>query len=372
VPAVFFYISGHGFGHSVRQIEIVNALLAGGGPPDLRIVIRTGAPAWLFARTVRGAIDLRPAETDTGVVQIDALRLDERQTVARARAFLDGTQAFVDREAELLAREDARLVVSDAPALACTAARRAGVPSVVCSNFTWDWIYRAYEPAGDGGREVVARTAEAYAAAVAGWRLPMHGGFETIAPVIDLPFVARRARRDRSRDELRDALALPRERALALVSFGGYGVERLPLGSLDCTPAWGVVVTGTRSGLAHLPAGICGVTEDDIYAHGLRYEDLVRAVDVVITKPGYGIISDCIANGAAMLYTPRGNFPEYDVLVREMPAWLRCEPLTMEALLAGRWRRSLDEVSAKPPARRQARTDGAAVAAQLIRERISR
>ena len=26
VPTVFFYISGHGFGHAVRQIAIINAL----------------------------------------------------------------------------------------------------------------------------------------------------------------------------------------------------------------------------------------------------------------------------------------------------------------------------------------------------------
>ena len=37
-----------------------------------------------------------------------------------------------------------------------------------------------------------------------------------------------------------------------------------------------------------------------IYEAGLRYEDLVQAVDVVFTKPGYGIISECIANDTAI------------------------------------------------------------------------
>ena len=53
-------------------------------------------------------------------------------------------------------------------------------------------------------------------------------------------------------------------------------------------------------------------------------EDLVRAADVVVTKPGYGIISEAIANDAALLYTSRGRFVEYDVLVKEMPRYLRC------------------------------------------------
>ena len=52
----------------------------------------------------------------------------------------------------------------------------------------------------------------------------------------------------------------------------------------------------------------CAVPDAAIYDAGLRYEDLVRAVDVVLTKPGYGIISECIANDTAMVYTSRGRF----------------------------------------------------------------
>ena len=76
MPAVFFYISGHGFGHASRQIEVINAL--GARRPDLAIVVRTSAPRWLFDRTARVPITLLPGECDTGVVQIDSLRLNER------------------------------------------------------------------------------------------------------------------------------------------------------------------------------------------------------------------------------------------------------------------------------------------------------
>ncbi len=64
-----------------------------------------------------------------------------------------------------------------------------------------------------------------------------------------------------------------------------------------------------------VPRGVHVIAEEQLYGRGFRYEDLVRAVDVVITKPGYGIIADCIANDAAMLYTSRGRFAEYEVMV---------------------------------------------------------
>ena len=77
-------------------------------------------------------------------------------------------------------------------------------------------------------------------------------------------------------------------------------------------------------------------------SHGsFRYEDLVAAADVVVTKPGFGIIAECIAARTPMLYTSRGDFREYDLLVREMPKNLRCRFITHADLFGGRWRDAL-------------------------------
>jgi hypothetical protein len=89
-------------------------------------------------------------------------------------------------------------------------------------------------------------------------------------------------------------------------------------------------------------------------------------VDAVVSKPGYGIISECIANDTALLYTSRGQFAEYDVLVREMPRYLRCRFITQEHLLAGRWQESLDALIEQPAPPDRPRTDGAQVVAEII------
>ena len=70
---------------------------------------------------------------------------------------------------------------------------------------------------------------------------------------------------------------------------------------------------------------------------GFRYEDLVGAVDVVISKPGYGIIAECAASDTALVYTSRGDFAEYAVLVEAMPRLLRCAYIEQRDLFAGRW-----------------------------------
>jgi L-arabinokinase len=359
--SVFFYISGHGFGHAVRQIEIINVLTA--LSPGIEIIVRTTAPRWLFERTATQGYTLIAGEVDTGVVQLDSLTLDEAETIRRADRFHDDLENLARDEAATLRENRATFVVSDTPPLACAAALRAGVPAVVCGNFTWDWIYAGYEEWLSAAPRLLPTIRAAYATAAAGWRLPMHGGFDTVPNVTDIPFVARQPRSGGTREEIRQVLGLPLHKPLALVSFGGYGLDRLPLDRLDCSPDWDIVVTA----VTRLQSAIA-LDESAIYCAGLGYQDVVRAVDVVITKPGYGIISDCVANGTAMLYTERGRFPEYEVLVREMPRFLRCRFIDGGDLRAGRWRASLDALIESPPPPEKPRTDGAQMIARMIVE----
>ncbi len=364
MATVFFYISGHGFGHASRQIETINAL--GALRPDLTIVVRTSAPSWLIERTARVPLMLLPGECDTGVVQIDSLRLDEAATIHRARDFYRMLPQRARQEASLLTAHDARLVVSDAPPLACAAAAAAGIPSIVVSNFTWDWIYEGYAEHLSDAAELLPSIRNAYRRAEAAWRLPMHGGFAAFDTIIDVPFIARHARH--ARDHVRRTLALPLDRPLVLSSFGGYGVSGLDLGRLDCLGKYSVVLTAGDpvNALDTTPAGVFEIPDDTLYGSGLHYEDLVAACDVVATKPGYGIIAECIANGPAILYTSRGQFAEYDVLVREMPRYLRCAYLDHDAIFGGRWCAALDRLLAAPPPPERPATNGATIVAEQI------
>lgn len=373
MPTVFFYISGHGFGHASRQIEIINTLgrlLASRGPreggtPDITIVVRTDAPRWLFDRTCRVPITLSACECDTGVVQVDSLRLDERATIDRAATFHEALGHRAEDEAARLRSSDARVVVCDAPPLACAAAALSDTPAVVVSNFTWDWIYEEYREHLPSAPRLIPAIREAYSRAHEGWRLPMHGGFEGFRVIRDLPFVARHARR--GPDEVRRALGLPLFTPLLLPSFGGYGLDGLDLSTVDCLDDYVIVLT-RREGKPSTTRGVLAVSEPLMYEQGLRYEDLVNAVDVVVTKPGYGIIADCVAHDTPLLYTSRGRFAEYPVLVSEMPRYLRCAFIDHDALLSGRWREPLDRLgSAAAPQERPA-TDGASLIADMIEQ----
>ena len=371
-PTLVFYVSCHGLGHASRVIEVINAILA--RRADVRVITRTSAARWLFDRTVTptaGRHAYHHADVDTGVVQIDSLHIDERATVDGARAFMRTFDDRVTAEAAFLRRQGGTLVVADIPPLGIAAAKCAGLPAVALGNFTWDWIYAAYEGTGD----VVRTLREVYRQADIALRLPMHGGFQAFASIEDLPFVARRSRQPAL--ETRRRLGLPDHERLALVSFGGYGLDGLDLDALTRLDGYGVLMSGSAP-LGEVPrpieGGRCGslipLDEHAMYAAGLRYEDLVRSVDVIVTKPGYGIISECLANDTTMLYTARGHFPEYDVLVAEMPRFLRARYMDHADLFAGRWAAHLDALLEQPAPLERPAVNGAEVAAERLLDMI--
>jgi hypothetical protein len=319
------------------------------------ILLRTSVARWLLDRTVTTPFALDDRPVDTGIVQIDSLRLDATATIAQADDFYRTFDARAGAEAAQLRARDVRFVVADAPPLACAAAARAGIPSVVVSNFTWDWIYAEYGELLADAPALIPTIQAAYRLADAAWRLPMHGGFEAFSgqSIINVPFVARHATHTPA--DTRARLGLPPDRRLVLPSFGGYGADGIDMDALDLDRSWRAV----------------RVSDASLYDAGLRYEDLVGAVDVVVTKPGYGIIAECIANDTALVYTSRGRFAEYEVLVREMPRYLRCAFLDNDALLAGRWQHALDAALGAPAPPERPRTDGAEVIADMIAARVS-
>jgi hypothetical protein len=344
---VVFYISGHGFGHASRDVELIRALIA--LRPDARVVVRTAVSArWLAEATARYGVELQTVDVDTGLVQIDSLRFDEDETARQAARFYADFERRAEGEAAVIRELGADLVVGDVPPLAFTSAARAGVPSVAVSNFTWDWIYDIYPAFDRLAPEVLPAIRRAYATATHALRLPMYGGFEPMAAVTrNIPFIARRAVRDPL--ETRRALGITSGRPVVLPSFSAYGVT-LPLDR---------VAKSDRFEL---------IDPNQPLPDGFLYPDLIAAADIVVSKPGYGIVSECVANGTALLYTSRGRFAEYDVFVAEMPRVLRCRYLSQEDLRAGRWDDAVDALleQAAPP--EQPRVDGAAVAAQFIVE----
>ena len=367
--AIVFYISGHGFGHASRSIEVINAILA--RRPETRVGVRTAAPRWLFDLTVKGKVTFSTLETDTGVVQIDALTLDEADSIRRAWSFHSDLVTRAASETRSLRELGAGLIVGDIPPLAFAVGAAAGIPSIGLGNFTWDWVYADY-PRVRLAPSLLPAIRGAYSKASMALRLPMSGGFESFSNVRDIPLIARHS--TRTREEVCKALKIPTDKPIILSSFGGYGLPGLDTDLLSKFKKYTVITTANVSmsrarkdtPLVEKKGSFISINEEAMYDHGVRYEDLVLASEAVVTKPGYGIIAECLANDAAMLYTTRGHFPEYDILVEEMPKYVRSAFFSHDDLFNGKWETHLDKLLAQPKLKKKPETNGADAAAEIL------
>ena len=209
---------------------------SGAASPATPILIRTSAPRWLFDRTLRVPAQLLPGECDTGVVQLDSLHLDATETI-RAR------RGVPPHAARARARAKRRCCASTASRWSSRTRRRWRVPrpprpafpSVVVSNFTWDWIYEGY-----GAELPRRRTSIARCATPTRWRRAA-GACRCTAD-------SRPSHRSSTCRSWRGTpggaaprcaalCGLPADRPVALLSFGGYGVRDIDLARLDCLDA---------------------------------------------------------------------------------------------------------------------------------------
>ncbi len=361
--SLVFYVSGHGFGHASRDIQVLNAVRR--QAPDLRIVVRSRVVRWFFDLSMQASVEHEPADTDSGIVQVDGLTLDEDESARRAAAFYSTFPSRVREEAAALRALQASVVVGDIPPLAFAAAAAGGIPSIALGNFTWDWIYGAYPQFESLAPRVVPLIREAYSTASLALRLPFGGGFEPMRAVTgDLPLIARQSARPR--EETRRLLGLDVRARVVLPSFGGHGTS-LPYAEIARRMECCVVVTDHEMREASDSGGrLRRFPASELRARGIGYEDLVAAADLVVSKPGYGIVSECIANHTPLLYTSRGRFIEHDVMVAQMPRFLRCRFLPQDDLRTGRWGDAADALLQQSEPTERMATNGAETAARAI------
>lgn len=357
--SVIFYVSGHGFGHSARTATVIDRLLR--ERSGIRVIVKTSAPEWFFREQIGGDFEFYPLECDTGVIQADSLNLDPGASLEAYSGFLERLEETADAEAGFAARKNCRLIVGDIPPLAFEAAARAGIASLGIANFSWDWIYEPYVEKQPEYRYLLSSIREGYRKTGLLLRLPFSGEMDAFPNARDIPLIARRAQVDAR--EVRERLGIEENRLLVILSFGGFSLGeeyyRKLLEIDEC-----VWLASERIGFA-LP-GLRNVRREELAELGLGYPDLVAAAEAVITKPGYGIISECIANQTKMLYTSRGEFREYPVLVEGIRKYLPSGFISREKLLRGGIREELFRLLEAPAAFPPLPVNGAQTVAEII------
>lgn len=354
MPDIRYYISGHGLGHASRSCQVINALTE--RHPHLSIDIVSDAHSWFFPAALDKKLPIRSQQLDIGVLQQDSLIMREEETLRSYQHIDDRREELLAQESRLLIEDRVKLVVGDIPPLAFAAAKRAGIDSVAITNFSWDWIYRGIAERVTGYDDLIDQISEDYQQASLLLRLPFSADTSMFPHVKDVPMIARKAKR--GIEEMRCQLGVPEGKPMILLSFGGFGLSDVDFSPLTEAKDYFFV---TEQHIAIKADNILILKRDRFY-----YPDLVHAADVVMTKPGYGIVSEAIANGTRVLYTSRGAFREEPLLVEALNRHTICDYVDNDALRSGRWVDALPALLARDDIPEPITANGADVIADRL------
>lgn len=346
------YLSSHGYGHAVRSTELLSELAD--RRPDWELHLITGAPRFLFQSLLqRPNTRLRPAAVDFGLVQHDPRRFCLEETAVRLQELLDCHRQLIDRESSYLEQHAVDAVYCDIPFLPFAAAARRTIPALGMGNFSWDWIYgyyRSYDPVFGQAADLAAscyRHCQLYL------ELPASPVPEPFPVVQKIPLVCRRPRLTAA--TAREELKIPENAKAFLVGFSRLDLKESARQQLAAMPDT-VFLTAKPLEMG-LP------NEINIDPTDFPFQELVNAADGLITKPGYGIVSDAVAAGIPLLYTDRGDFPEVPYLHRLIDETVGGIHLPMEPFENGEWSEPLQKLRRRAVS---AAVNGADIGAELI------
>jgi hypothetical protein len=332
-----YYISAHGYGHGVRSCGIIRAINE--LYPQLNIQIVSTLPSTFLDNQFASCRNSIRAESfDIGMTQIDSIRVDVPSTLAKVRQLYSGRKERVKQEADFLKRQGIQLTVVDIPALPLEAAALAGIPRVAVGNFSWDWIYSEFVPQDSAWKPIVDVIREEYAKTDLLLRLPFCDSMNAFPHIEDIPLVASPGQSRRA--EIAGLTQCDPAKKWILLSFTTLEWNDEALSKVERIREFEFFTVRPlewNRGNIH-----------PLDRKQMTFSDMFASMDAVISKPGFGILSDCIANRKPLIYADRSNFLEYQILIDAIRKYIRHVHIPASKLYLGDLRESLDRLWESP------------------------
>ena len=352
---IYVCVSTHGYGHAARQAAVLIELHR--LQPDWRLVISSNVDETFLALVLRHVpVSRRTVRWDVGMLQADALGVDQQATLHALHQLENELPRLVQREVDWIRKQDSQCVVlADIPPAAAQLARRLDAPLVWMGNFGWDEIYA---PLGGAFVDWANQATSAYQSGALLLRCPLSLPMNWSLPEQTLGLVSA------------DPEALPPDlerrlcsegRTKVLVGFGGLGYS-LPSNLFERWPQYLFLMPAPQdSKLYELLDQVANVL---LLPEMIRLLDVMPFCDRLLGKPGFSSFCEAMSCGVALHVVERQGFAEASALMDGLRSHADHRILTRQSLESGDWK--LDqplEPAAGPPLS----AGGAAQAADAIR-----
>ena len=290
-PRIAYFVSSHGFGHAARTRTILEKIES---HADVTLFATT--PNWFWGNLGVNHVHF---QADIGCIQQGTLNIDEDATLAAFRQFKTSFQRRFEQLRLLHQSNPFDLIVTDIAPEPLEFAVKLNVPSVLVANFTWVEIYQQMASLAGELPDLLSQYKLATNTLIPAFQT----GMDWSKNPVNVDAVAKLGQ------DIRPFLNPEnRYQRLVYIDAGRWGTE---IGWNNAAQFCDTLFIRIGPALSDMPPNVL-----QLEFGAVNHPDLVRSVDVVVAKPGYGIVTECLANGTHWCCIPRDGFAEDDVLIR--------------------------------------------------------
>lgn len=351
---IAYFITSHGYGHGVRSSAIAKQF-----SPNVKITFRTALPEIFFHEELKRSFSVFPAKYDCGCLQTDGVTVDIKGTLDTYKSIALNNRKIINKEVQWCQENKIDLIVSDITPLAFEIANYCHIPSVAVSNFTWYDIYSEYISLNQDFKPYLDDILHQYSLADMLIALQPSLEMNYFRRITEVPICGRKG--EKRKNEIYSKYKIRGDKKLGLIYTGDFGMDSASWQKLADFSEWEF--------LSLHPLPVMASNFHIIEKKDFPYQDLTASADCVLSKLGYGVISECMLNGIPLVYLPRNHFAEYPVLENAVKNWGMGYCLSEEEYYNLHWKDALDFVS-KKSSLTPATADGTPIVARIIESMI--
>jgi len=298
-------ISAHGLGHLAQTAPVVRAIAQ--AHPGIEITVLTGIPEPAVRVRLPLAFEHAASHDDFGLLMrspVEPLRAESARRYVELHAVWGERVAIL---ADWMRAKRFRLVLSNVGYTAIAAARLAGIPAVGLSSINWYDVLECYCGGFPKMAGVLADIQKTYRSADA---------FLKVVPGLPMPWLSRTelspivARGRNRRDALAKLFDLRSDARVIVFAFSETAPSSPP--TLPATMPRDLLLLGPTAWSGRPPL-------QGFAAAGMPFLDILSSADLLIGKPGYGLVTEAALAQVPVLLVPYDTWPEAEVHI----AWLR-------------------------------------------------
>ena len=323
---ICFYISDYGYGHASRDIAIVRQIL--NAFTDVKIFVKTDTPFHFVKQSLpQKNVEVMRIKNDIGVAfKENSVSVDRVKTEKMLKEWLNSWDEYIHNERRFCETHKINLILSDIVPQPFIVADELNIPGIAISNFTWHYIF--YNLFGDVA--ATERLKEAYQCAESALVLPFN-------------------------DEM-DFLKFKKKKEISLVSRE-ITVDRRVM-RRKCGVSDDELLVYVGVGLSFDPAYMRGMKKIDVpdvkfltsSNTELPFENIIKIpnnetetqnyigmCDLVVSKTGYGTVSEAVRAKIPMFLLKREGFKEDELIGNKVEELGIGKFISEKSFLDGDW-----------------------------------